>query len=209
METSNIFELFKRKKTFTGKAKTHTNIFFQISLDEFGAYLTVVDNKQRPIETNYLSYSGAVRNLLRSVEQITDKNSFVIDWEKPEQQIYLTEHDYLIDQLRRVDNVINDRNEKLSFPEGTGHIRVFVEEVEQNENLAVQSKIWQGKCLLMFNDKQYENITLLNENTALVDNQVIDIQPLSSGFQNLFYFNAKITDSELPVYLILGLFLSG
>ncbi len=203
METNGIFEHFRRKKTFDGKARTHPKIFFQISIDDDGAFLTVVDDKGKPIEANYLGYSGAVRNLLRSVEQIQDKNSFVIDWEKPSGQLYLTEHEYLIDQLRRVDNVVNEQQQKLNFLEGIGHVRITLEKVIREEKLAAQIPLWQGKTELILARKQYENLQFLNENTVLVGHEVIEIQPLSSGFQSLSFFNTEIKEEDLPVYLSL------
>lgn len=203
MKTNGIFEHFKRKKTFDGKARTHPKVYFQIDTDDYGAYLTVVDNKGKPIEANYLAYSGATRNLLRSVEEIQDKNSFLIDWERPNNQLYLSEHDYLIDQLRNAGQAVNAKNEALSFPTGTGHIRISLEKVEKKGNLATKTPMLKGTTQLIYSEKQYEDLKILNENTVLVETDIIAIQPLSSGFQNLPYFNTEIVEADLPVYLSL------
>lgn len=54
---------------------------------------------EKLIEADYRNYSGAVRDVLRSIENIRERNDFVIHWEKPSDNIYLAEHDFLIRQL--------------------------------------------------------------------------------------------------------------
>ncbi len=203
MDTNNIFEHFRRKKTVESKAQTHDHVFFQITKDAYGAYLQVVDKSGNPIEANYLSHSGAVRNLLRSVEQIQQKNSFVIDWERPNDQIYLSEHDYLIDQLRRVDRVVNEDQQPLQFLDGVGHIQIAITPYEQEGNLVSKSLNWQSKTQLVHEESTFDDITLINENTVLVQNQIIEINPLSGGFQNLPFFNTEIEEANLPIFLSL------
>ena len=202
MEANNIFEHFKRKKHFTGRT-TYPEVFFQIATDDYGAYLTVTDKKGNPIDVNYLGYSGATRNLLRSIEQITDKNSFVIDWEKPNEQVYLSEHDYLIDQLRRTGNIIDDQNKPLHFQEGIGHIRITIEAQTDTQKTMSKVPMFIGKTVLIFQGKQYKNLHLLNESTVLIGNEIIEIQPLSNGFRNLSFFNTNLKQSDLIIYLSL------
>lgn len=203
MEKNTIFDHFRRKKTFDGKTRTHAKVYFQIGIDDYGAHLTIVDGKGKPIEANYLAYSGAVRNVLRSVEQIQDKNSFLIDWEKPKNAVYLSEHDYLIDQLRRAGNVVNVDQKMLTFAKGIGHVRIALERVESEGNLSGKMPKIQGKTVLVFGERHLENFQLINENTALVEQEIIEVQPLSSGFQNLDFFNTDIKEDDLPVYLSL------
>ena len=203
MKKQELFEHFKRKKTFEGKAQTHPNVYFKIDRDDYGAFLQVTDGKGKEIKANYLGYSGATRNLLRSVEQIQDKNSFVIDWEKAADKIYLSDYDYLIDQLRRVENVIDAKNKKLVFPEGIGHIQIHLTEKESKSKISPETTVYTAQVLLIVGTKQYKNLQLLNENTVLVGNKIYEIQPLSSGFVNLLFFNSDVPQNDLPVYLSL------
>ncbi len=203
MQNTDIFSQFRRKKTFDGKARTHPKVNFRILFDDYGAYLTVTDDKGKSIEANYLGYSGATRNLLRSVEQIQDKNSFVIDWEKPNTQLYLADHDYLIDQLRRVDKVTNAKDERLHFPADTGHIRLTLTKVEREGTLVGSTVFLQGEIKLILGEKHYDDLHLLNENTAISGTDIIDIQPVSEGFRNLSYFNTEVKEEDLPLYFSL------
>ncbi|MEL7020490.1 MAG: hypothetical protein AAGK47_02665, partial [Bacteroidota bacterium] len=104
---SNIFNVFKRKNTHHTQTNTVEDFFFRIDTDEFGAFIDVVDEKSKPVELSYLNYTGQKRNLLRQIDKINEKNSFVIDWEKSTDRIYLAEYDYLMEALKECDNVIN------------------------------------------------------------------------------------------------------
>ena len=132
METNSIFEHFRRQKSGDSKAKTHPKVYFQIDFDDYGAYLSVVDGKGKQIEVNYLGYSGVIRNLLRSIEQITEKNSFVIDWEKPAERIYLSEHDHLVDLLKRTLNVVDKDMKALTFSDTIGQLAIRLTKEEKH-----------------------------------------------------------------------------
>ncbi len=203
MKTNNIFGHFQRKKSFEGKARTHLKVHFQIAFDEYGAHLNVVDEKGNPIEVNYLAYSGAVRNLLRSIEQIQDKNTFVIDWEKPRNQLYFSEYDYLIEQLKKVDNVVNDKNKPLKFEAGVGHIRIQLHKLEKDNKLEAKLIEWKGNVQLIYEKQQLAEPRFLNENTVLVGNKIIEIQAIGSGFENLPFFETEFREENLNIYLSL------
>ncbi len=204
MEKHGIFEHFRRKRSLETKTKKQTKVFFQIGFEEHLSYLKVVDAKGEELEFNYLAYSGAERNLLRSIEQIQDKDSFVIDWDRPTNQLYLSEHDYLIEQLRLVNNVVDENMRALKFSSGIGHIRVILEEkVEEEGSLASRVAVWQSKIQLAFKSKVYDELQLINENTALVDQAIIEIHPLSSGFEHLSFFNSEIKEFDIPIFLSL------
>jgi len=203
MENNSIFEHFRRQKSGDSKAKTHPKIYFQINFDDYGAYLSIVDKKGKNIEVSYLGYSGVTRNLLRSIEQISEKNSFVIDWEKPAERIYLAEHDYLVDLLKRTEILVNKKMESLSFSEDLGKFAIKLTKEENTESLATAEPFWKSEVGLIINNKQYDDYVLLNEETALVDRQLFDIQPLGSGFKNLSYFQTEIKETDTTVFFSL------
>ena len=203
MENNSIFEHFRRQKSGDSKAKTHPKVYFQIDFDDYGAYLVVVDGKGKQIEVNYLGYSGVIRNLLRSIEQITEKNSFVIDWEKPAERIYLAEHDHLVDLLKRTLNVVDKDMKALTFSETIGQLAIRLTKEENIERLATNEPFWKSEVQLVVDNEPLENFQLLNEETVLVDKQIIDIQPLGSGFKNLSYFQTEIKESDTTVFFSL------
>jgi len=203
MEFTNTFDHFRRKKRVDIKSKSHTDIFFKINLDQYGPYLSVVDKVGEVVEVNYLTYSSTTRNLLRSLEQIHEKNSFVIDWEKSSGEIYLSEHSYLLDQLRKVDNLVDHNNKPIYFDKGVGHIRVSLEEEEQDGNLATKTVFWKASSVIIKDAKMYTDYIILTEDTVLTDEKIIEIQPLGNGFTNLGFFNNTIKNEDLVIYFSL------
>ncbi len=203
MENNSIFEHFRRQKSSDSKAKTHPKIYFQINFDDYGAYISIVDSKGKNIEVNYLGYSGVVRNLLKSIEQISEKNSFVIDWEKPAERIYLAEHDYLIDLLKRTQNLVDLQMEALSFSEDVGKFAIRLTKEENIERLATAEPFWKSEVTLIVKNEQHSDFLLLNEETALVGQQLFDIQALGSGYKNLSYFQTEIKETDTTVFFSL------
>ena len=93
----DAFSYFKRTRNLNLKIKNPNVIYLKLDFDENGAFLEVVDKKGKAIEVNYLSYSGALRNVLKNIETIIERNSFVIDWEKGSSDlVYLTDNDHLV-----------------------------------------------------------------------------------------------------------------
>ena len=203
MENSTIFEHFRRQKSPETKARTHPKIFFQIDFDDYGAFLSIVDGKGKEIEVNYLGYSGVIRNLLRSIEQIANKNSFVIDWEKPAERIYLAEHEYLVDLLKRAGNVVDKERKPLHFSDGIGHLNISMVKAINEEKLASKTPYWKSEVQLVLDNEKHDNFQLLNEETACFGQQIIDIQPLGSGFKNLPFFKTEVKEENLTIFFSL------
>lgn len=203
MQKGTIFEHFRRQKSFDSKARTHPKVYFQINFDDYGAYLSVVNDKGKPIEANYLGYSGATRNLLRSIEQIQDKNSFVIDWEKPAENIYFSENEFLKDLLKRAENVVDAKMNPLEFEQGTGHLRVKIEAKERDEDGNPKNGIWKSTTQLILNEISEDEFQFLNEETVLVGSKIMEIEPVGGSFQNAAFFETEIKEADLPVFLSL------
>jgi hypothetical protein len=123
----SLFEQLKKKSTFHRKERSADQVFFQLLFDEYGAYLEVVDARLKLIEVDYRQYSGSVREVLRSLESIGEKNSFIIDWEKTPDQVYLADHDYLLWQLRLCPNVVDEAGKPLRFETEEGRVIARIE----------------------------------------------------------------------------------
>ena len=203
MDQNSFFENFRRSKSFDSKARLHPKIYFLIDFDDFGAFLSVVDAKGKKIETDYLAYGGATRNVLRSIEQIQEKNSFLIDWERPTDRIYLSDHNYLTGQLKRTGNVVNKDLEKLSFAKGTGHIRIKILPKDTDNSDLKKDPLWISHTELVLEENVFGQFLLLNEETAIVGRQLIEIEPLGDGFQNILFFKTELNETDFSVFLSL------
>ncbi len=191
----DLFEKLKRKKPVITKKPAVSSVYFRLNFDNGGAYITAVDKNGNEIESGYELYSGAVRDLLKSLENIRDKNSFRIDWEKPGDKAYLAEHEYLIWQLQHCENFVDPKFKPIRFAtEETAKLLVAIE---------AKSDILESKIVLRYQGKLFDNIQLLTEDHAFADGTVYRIQPLGENFQSLNIFKSNILPMNFEKYLSL------
>ncbi len=191
-----IFDRFKRQSFQQKSHKNYEEIFFSIQFDDFGAHLAVTDKKGKTVETSYLNYGGAVRNVLRVLEQIGDKNSFVINWERPADKVYFSEHPYLLEALRPCENVRDADGKTLQFSETPGRIRLHLFPGQRENWLAAHfSMQHEGQNLTDFR--------AVTEQFVLADGQLTEIEPLGGNFSQLSFFNTEIARRDLPMFLSL------
>lgn len=190
----DVFERLKRKKSIVKKIEATTTPFFQLNWNENGAYLAVVDKKGKGIRVSYESCSGHIRELLKAIENIQGKNSFRIDWENPEDRIYLEEHEYLIWQLQHCDNLIGPKLKPIKFIEETVKIIVRLDEADGMIN---------SQIVLSLHGDTFEEFAFLNEAFVLVEDRIYQIQPLGENFNTLVAFNTSLLQINLEKYLSL------
>lgn len=195
---NHLFEHFKRKTTLSSKTKTHPKIFFQIDFDKHGAFISVVNSKGKEIEANYLSYSGTTRNILRSIEQIQEKNNFIIDWEKPAERVFFAENDFLIPLLQRANNVVDKEMSPLTFHSGIHHLRVNL--TQEDKEGVIQLK---SSTSLVVNNEVLTEYQLINEEALIANQQIYNIKPLGEEFHNISVFDTTIKLTDLSIFLSL------
>lgn len=197
----NVFEHFRKEqvqlKDTPQKAK---EIYFQIAFDDHGAHLQTVDNKGQAVEVNYHNYSGAVRQVLRLMARIEDDNIFAINWERPTNQIYLHEHEYLLDALQHTDNVIDANKKLLHFPKEEAEVKLLLQKIIAADN---PNQLIDSKTIIEHDGKRFEDFIPLTETHLLVDDNIFAIRSLGSNFSSLSYFNTTLAEDELPIFLSL------
>ncbi|MBX2926989.1 MAG: DEAD/DEAH box helicase [Saprospiraceae bacterium] len=190
------FDRFRRVSFQQKSPRSFAEVFFQISFDEFGAYLSVTDVKGKEVETSYLNYGGAARNVLRVLEQIHEKNSFVINWERPSDKTYLAEHPYLLEALRHCDNVVDAARKPTEFSETPGQLRLQLAASEREQFL-------RSGLLLLHEGTVIETFQPVTEQFVLAGNKLIEVAPLGGNFSALSHFNTDVARKDLPLFLTL------
>lgn len=190
------FDQFKRTAFQQKAPKAYSEVFFQIHFDEFGASLSVTDGKGKPVSASYLNYGGAVRNVLRVLEQIEDKNSFVINWDRPSDKVYLAEHPYLMEALRHCGNVTNPEGSPLDFAGNTGRLRLFLENTDREGFL-------RSRIRLLHDDVALEEFRPLTEQFVLAGHRIVEILPTGNNFAAVGNFNSEVQRRDLPLFLSL------
>ena len=191
----DVFEQLRRKKVALTTRKTVSAIFFRIDFDDAGAYIRVVDDKGRETEAGYEYYSGHTRDLLKILDTIQEKNSFRIDWEHPEDRIYLADYEYLLWQLQHCSNVINAKGESLTFSDADAKLLLRIEP---------ESKALRSSLSLSSEGSVFNNLQLLTESYVLADDStVFRVPPVGDSFQHLQLFESLIVPANLEKFLSL------
>lgn len=193
---SNSFIPFRRVQPLVRDTRFFKELVFRICFDDFGAYLKVCDKKGKEIETSYLHYSGPVRNVLHALEQIRNKQDFIIEWEKSQGNIYLGEYPFLMEALRPCDNLQDEDGKSIVFSPHAGQIIAHIHP-GPGDNLL------QAKMLLQSSNLSTETFELVTEQFALADNVLVEIPPSNVETSALSYFNMQFDRRDLTLFLSL------
>lgn len=196
----NIFDQFKRDKSLISlPSKNHAQeIFFALDFDLKGAFIEVVNDKNKQVEFDFGSYNGVMRNLTKNIQLIQERNSFTIDWQNPEQHVYLHEHPYLINLLIESGKFFDINGEKISIL--PNHAAACLE-LNKKDNEEVSAMI-----TLSDPENSYKKFRFVAENYAYLirENALIEVKPIGSYFNDLMFFNVEgMLAKDLPKYLSL------
>ncbi|GBC61127.1 helicase SNF [Desulfonema ishimotonii] len=191
---ADLFERLKRKKAFVRQAGTAQPVFFKLSSDENGVWVEPVSSRGKPAEISYEYYSGPVRDLLKSLDTVRSRNHFRIDWEMPSDRIYLAENEYLIWQLQRCDNVVDENLRPIRFTEDPARITVTIEEKKGTP---------ESRVALSARGAEMRNFVFLNEGHVLAGGTVWPVKPLGENFRELPLFETRLLPAQLEQYLSL------
>jgi superfamily II DNA or RNA helicase len=192
---NQLFQNFKKVKSFHEFKQSGVKVFFKLDFDSGGAFLEVVNEKGKPVEVSYQEYSGTTRNVLRSLGQISTQQDFMIDWENPEAQTYLHEHDYLLELLRHADNLIDSKSEKIVFNAETSKTKLLLEHIQEDK---IKSSL-----LLITAAGIVDDFVFLNESFVFYEGKIAEIEPVGVHFNNILFFDTEFHSNEIDKFLTL------
>ena len=188
------FDQFRKKAGSQQAPRIYKEVFFRILFDDFGAYLLVTNAKGEAQEFSYQNYSGAVRNVLRTLDQIQAENAFIIHWERPADRIYLGSHPYLLEALRHCQPLRDKHDQDLFFAEAPGQIRIHIQPAQREGFFDIRLN-------LMHNGQLLENFQAITEQFVLCGNQIIEVAPLGGHHHILGGFQTEVARQDLPLFL--------
>jgi len=195
--TSPLYEAMKRRMSSAGtKRETPLQLYFQINVDEHGAYLRIIDDSRRDIEPDPRGYSGPVRDILQLIDGIRLRTAFQIDWEKPSGRLYLADNEMLLWQLRHCPNVVDAAMRPITFAENETPAKVIVTISGIEPQLETTFAVEYGhECI--------SPIMAISESCVYAQGMLIDIKPLGGKPQSLRLFQTFVFPHELEKYLSL------
>ncbi len=186
-----------RKVSFPSRdTRAFKELFFRIHFDTFGAYVQVCDKKGQEVETSYLHYGGPVRNVLHALEQIRQKQDFLIEWEKTPDCIYLSEYPFLMEALRSCDNVQDADGEPIVFSPQEGRLIAQVRP-------GASERALEASIVLQLPGQVSDDFLLVTEQYALAGDTLVEIPPTGAPAHMLSNFNMQFDRRDLTLFLSL------
>jgi len=188
-----LFQLLKKNRTIT-RPTVFSQFNFQILFDEKGAFLRVTDETGQPSEPDAESVSGPLRDLLQALRSIRERNLFRIDWDNPDGKIYLAENEFLIDKLRRVENLVGPDFQPLQFAEGVARIRLEISPEKEGSR---------SEIVLHHPEERRLPVQFLCDAYVLTPGKIYQVQSIGHHFSSLRLFETRITPENLDRFFTL------
>lgn len=192
----STFDHFKRQ-AFQGKIpRAYEALLFQFCQDEFGTYLATINKKGKGLKASYLNYGGAVRNALRTLEQIQEKKSFVINWARPSDKVYLAEYPTLLEALRPCDNLVDGEMSPLAFASAPGLLRVTLSPTKRAGWL-------KAGLAVRYEGRDWSDFLPVTEQFVLIGQRLVEVPSMGANFAALRLFELEVAQNDLPMFLSL------
>lgn len=167
------------------------NIYFKLFSNENGYFIKIVDFEGKELKDLITdNFDRNSREIIKAIDGIKESNSFVISWSNLSNEIYLNEHPFLLDLLKKSDKFINENNEKIEVIEGTKKLTLQIENLSEEEI----------KSTLLL-DNEYSEIMFLTEDSCLVGNKLFEIKSIGDNYLNIKDLNTTFPIKELEKFL--------
>lgn len=193
-----VFDVFKSKGIKKGVINPSAEIYIQLCFVEQNSYIRIVNKNNKEVETDYRGYRGYLRDFLKAIEGIRDRNDRVINWEFDDNHIYLSGHEYLIGMIKKSDRLVDQNMDPIHFGDDHGDIILKIEETGGNRLKCQIVLHCMGKTI-----NEGHEFVFVNENHLLLENNIYEVQPLGEHYKNLHHFNSEIKNEDLENYLSL------
>jgi superfamily II DNA or RNA helicase len=205
MDMMDVFSLLKKNKNgpaVISHGGSPEELYFALNFDDdFCAYINVVNKKgEVVVNFDYTLYPGVLRTILKNISLLQSKADFTINWNNPDNNIYLHEHPYLLPQLLNSNRLLNKAGQKIEVDHTTSEpLPLFV-----TINTAEDNKLY-AKPVIYFEAEENTDFLFLNDTYVLFrDKRIIaETQNIGPHFNLINSFYAKFLVGELQKFLSL------
>jgi hypothetical protein len=175
-------------------------IFFQVSADDDGCSLRVVNRQGGEVAADYRAYCGAQRELLKAIESAQAQDYAKIDWERGEEKgLPLAEHSHLLWLLARCDQVVDEKFQTISFCETLMELELQLEPDAEGGwvrgQLALRSEDTAAVAL--------KRPAMVSESHLIFNRTLYLVKPLGPAFRMIALFEDAIPAARLNECLTL------
>ncbi len=171
--------------------------YFALKTDDFGAFVEILDHKNRIVSADENRYSGSKREALQLYNQLKDRRSWQIEWGREEDRIYLEDHPRLVDILLSCDNLLTPEGELVQNTRSNGSFLLK----SSRKNNQTDWRI----LFLSENKKEFSPIIFLTSSMVQSGKNLFSIEPIHN-YADIDLFNCSLDEGESEN--LISLFLS-
>lgn len=195
-EKSQFLQHFTRNKAIsvTTNSKKPDSIFFMTCFDEQShAYVKVVDKNGNEVETDYRLYTDSNFNVLRSIQRAKEDMQEKIIWGTEQRRVYIHEYRWLLYELMRCDNIVDQDMQKIKMSEETLQVRLHIVKREDGQCTTYADVAGETSGSMSFR--------LLSDSHVLAANTIHPIHPIGDNFASLGFFLTHFPEEWLESFL--------
>ena len=173
--------------------RRNDQIFFMLCFDEQGlAYVMVVDKKGEEVQADYRLYTDALFNVLRSIDKAREEMREKIVWGEGSERVYLHEWRWVLYELTKCGNIVDDKMQPLKVSDTTLQLRLLISQTDKGE-YATEVDVY-GDGIVA------EKFQLLADNFVLTGDTIYPLRPIGDNFASLRYFLIHFPESWMETY---------
>ncbi|MGL4989200.1 MAG: DEAD/DEAH box helicase, partial [Cetobacterium sp.] len=175
--------------------KMEESLFFTLTCDEVGTYVSLVDNKG-DVVYDTTGFEISDENDLKIIELIKEikEDSFFSGWDNEKNELYIDENIEILDYLKNSKKVLTGEMKPIKWVLSGNKIVLKINFVEDNYELC------EGK-LLLNGDKKF---VIISDNYILSEDSIYWIDIPKDTIHILKEMESKFTKTELEKYLTLA-----
>lgn len=172
-----------------------SDFYFLVDVDELGGYVQAVDNRLNPVTPDYHCYTGDVAQTLRTIARIREERLLQISWDgdTEEGRIRLVDYPYLVYQLIRCDNLLNQEKEHVTVMDEVLLPRLILR--------AENGRIDPVLRILPEGEAEDARVRFLTDSFVLSGNRIFSVNAIGDGYRQLDAFLAPFAENMLEEYL--------
>ena len=174
--------------------RRNEQIYFMLCFDEQGlAYVKVVDKKGEEVQTDYRLYTDALFNVLRSIAKAHEELREKIVWGKGNERVYLHEWRWVLYELMRCSNLVDEKMRPLKVADTTLQLRLHITPADQGEYSTAVDVYGDGIIA--------EKFQLLTDDFVMAEDTIYPLRPIGDNFASLRYFVIRFPENWTEAYL--------
>ncbi len=187
-----MFEKLKNSSIKKRSEDLVDEIYFKLFSDDSGYYIKIVDSEDHELKNlSANNYDRTTKEIIKAIENIKESSFFTISWYDSADNIYLNEHPFLLELLKKTKFFINENGQSIKTMPRTRNLKVLIESTNNEE-------ILESKLVL---DYDINDFDLLTEDTAICENRLYSIKSVGENYLNIQELNSTFNIKELEKFL--------